>query len=235
MPSRMEKYYENDADVKSRTNRNKELYKTIYENSEYTNVEGISVIEKNEVIDFNKIKELIGERETKKEDHKIEIIEEKPLTEEKNYDIREVLTKAKDERPEEEKILNTQYNILKNINIDEIVDLKKYSDDGLKNMIDAITENSKLGKTGDLLDDLKSVNNTVVGNALNKLLEEEKEPEMDKTFFTSSMNLKKDDFEDLKDISENIKANNKLTKVLLFIMLVIIAASAMFLVYYFLK
>ena len=47
MPSRMERYY-NPPEKKSRASKNKELYRTIYDEVEYSNVEGISVIEKNE-------------------------------------------------------------------------------------------------------------------------------------------------------------------------------------------
>ena len=107
MPSRMEKYY-NPTEKKSRAIKNKELYRTIYDDVEYSNVEGISVIEKNEKIDIDKIKELINGT---KEVNKPKLIKEEPVLpiieeeEEKSYDIRDVLNKAKNER--QEKVSNS--------------------------------------------------------------------------------------------------------------------------------
>ena len=68
MKSRMDKYYDVN-DTKDRTTKNQHLYHTIYDEVEYSDVEGISTIEKNEKIDMdmiinliNKSNELIKER-----------------------------------------------------------------------------------------------------------------------------------------------------------------------------
>ena len=244
MPSRMEKYYE----TKSRTTKNKELYRTIYDEAEYTNVEGISVIEKNEKIDIEKIKELINgtnninkPKEYKKEEVK-PLIEE--IEEQKNYDIRDVLNKAKSERTDKDsRYSNIKYNVLKNIDINSDTKVPDNVDEEqLKSMIEAISNNSKGEVTSDLLDDLKSIcdpnlkkevkeelENTQLQNT--KLIQEN----LDKSFFTSSMDFSSEDFEDLKEIKEDIKKNNLLTKILLFILLVIIITGALFLVYHFTK
>ena len=235
MPSRMEKYYES----KSRAIKNKDLYRTIYDEVEYTNVEGISVIEKNEKIDIEKIKELINgtnnvnkPKEYKKEDIK-PLVEE--IEEQKNYDIRDVLNKAKSERTDRDsKYSKTNYNILSESNLNTNV-----TSDQLKDMIETISNNSKNSYTSDLLDDLKSICDP---NLKSKIKEQEENNDLqntkliqdniDKSFFTSSMDFSSEDFEDLKEIKENIKKNNLLTKVLLFILLVIIVTGTLLLIYH---
>lgn len=244
MPSRMEKYYE----MKSRTSKNKELYRTIYDEAEYTNVEGISVIEKNEKIDIEKIKELINGTNNinKPKEYKKENI--KPLTEEieeqKNYDIRDVLDKAKSERTDKDsRYSNTKYNILKDLDLNSDAKVPdNVNEDQLRSMIEAISNKNKTDMTSDLLDDLKSIcdpnlkeqvkeeikiDDTQLQNT--KLIQEN----LDKSFFTSSLDFSSEDFEDLKEIKENIKKNNILTKILLFILLVIIITGIIFLVYHF--
>ncbi len=246
MPSRMEKYYE----LKSRTVKNKELYRTIYDEAEYTNVEGISVIEKNEKIDIEKIKELINgtnnvnkPKEYKKEEIK-PLVEE--IEEQKNYDIRDVLDKAKSERTDRDsRYSNIKYNVLKNIDLNSDTKVPDNVDEEqLKSMIEAISNNSKSDYTSDLLDDLKSICDPNLKNEVKeeisnqdtqlqntKLIQEN----LDKSFFTSSMDFSSEDFDDLKEIKENIKKNNLLTKILLFILLVIIITGVIFLVYHFTK
>ena len=220
MPSRMEKYYE----TKSRTTKNKELYRTIYDEAEYTNVEGISVIEKNEKIDIEKIKELINGTNNinKPKERKIEVIKplEEEIEEQKNYDIRDVLKNID---------LNSDTKVPDNVDEEQ-----------LKSMIEAISNNSKNEVTSDLLDDLKSIcdpnlkkevkeelDNTQLQNT--KLIQEN----LDKSFFTSSMDFSSEDCEDLKEIKKDIKKNNLLTKILLFILLVIIITGVLFLIYHF--
>lgn len=230
LPTRMEKYYKTN-NTKSRVSKNQNLYRTIYEDVEYSNVEGISVIERNEKIDINMIKELINsqnniakdkivpkEKEIKKicEDDKIE----------RNYDICDVLNKAKSERVHtERKITDTQYNILKtnDIEIYEDEDTKKAD---LKNMIDAISNNSKLNYTSDLLDDLKTIHDEKMKDEI----EENIENKIDTSFYTSSMGFKQEDFEEMKD---DIKQNNVLTKILLFVLLIVIVTGLIFLFYHF--
>jgi len=235
MPSRMEKYYQ-ATDVKSRTNRNKELYRTIYEEAEYSNVEGISVIERNEKIDIDMIRQLInGANQEMKQREPIEVPLETDLqspVEEKNYDIRDILDKAKNSRPEVEKRLsNTQYNILKNINLNENVEVPSVKDGDLKSMIEAISTNSKGGYTTDLFDDLKTIHDREMSEIVNE--SSNNEVEIDKSFYTSSLGFTKDDFEDIKDMNESIKSNNILTKVLIFILSVVIVTGIMFLIYHF--
>lgn len=237
MPSRMERYY-NPSEPKSRMKKNKELYRTIYDEVEYSNVEGISVIEKNEKIDIAKIRELINGNNidkpklAKKEEEIPIIIDEE---EEKNYDICDVLNKAKSNRVEIEKD-NTKYNILKGINIDKTVP-KSLSEEELKNMIETISNNSKNGYTTDLFDDLKSINDPNLAKEIEQTDNDSNtkmmEANIDKSFFTSSLEFSGNDFDDFKQMKETIKKNSILTKILLFVLLVIIIIGVLFLVYHF--
>ena len=163
--------------------------------------------------------------------------------EEKNYDICEVLDRAKSERSDKErKIFDTQYNVLKNPNFSEESNSEKLDENKLKSMIEAISYNSKGGQTTDLLDDLKTIHDPSVQQEVDaKIEQEEKEfqntraidANIDKSFFTSSLDLTSADFEDLKEIKENVRKNNILTKVLLFVLSVIVVTGIIFLVYHF--
>ncbi len=241
MPSRMERY----ADVQqTRTAKNKSLYDQIYEEKEYTNVEGIVKTPVAGNIDIEKIKEIIRSREEKNKPQErrvrqTPIIEEVEEEEEiKNYDIKEVLTKAKDERPEENmshhSLKNVEFNILKGLKINK--DNYEQQDEELKELIHTITNTSMLNKIGDkelsldLLDDLKSTNNTVIGSsdAIRKVLKEEKkeqevEEEMDGSFYTKSMNLS-EDLEGLEIKKGNSKVNKLLVKIFLITSIVVVAA-----------
>ena len=114
MASRMERYYKNASNEGRRSRKNEELYRTIYEGTEYYNIEGVATMDKTNEIDLSKIQEMLKNRENyqrqskyrrllHKEEPKKEV---KPVVEEveeedRNYDIRDILTKAKEENPEE--------------------------------------------------------------------------------------------------------------------------------------
>lgn len=237
MPSRMEKYY-NSNEIKRRTTKNQDLYKSIYDEVEYSNVEGISVIEKNEKIDINKIYDLIkGNSETKEEKPKEYIKKEyiEPVIEDdKNYDILDVLNKAKNEKIEKENS-STQYNILKNIKLNDNYKAPNVDDDELKNMIEAISNNSKTDYTQDLLDDLKTIHD----NSLKEeVLSNDTKTDIninnniDKSFYTSSLSFTDDDFEEIKD---SIKKNSNLTKILIFILSIIIISAIVIFISFIIK
>ena len=123
MPSRMERYYDSSDKTVTRTKRNRSLYDEIYEEKEYTNVEGIVKTPATENIDIEKIREMMRKYEdgekvrTKRIDKtpKIEEIMEEDTP--KNYDINDVLNKAMAEKKGDEttyhSLKNTEYNILK--------------------------------------------------------------------------------------------------------------------------
>lgn len=253
MPSRMERYYKTDL-PKQRSNMNKPLYDSIYEKGSYTNIEGIATIDKPNEIDIDQIRKLIKPEQEKKErrfndnfrrtEHKISIEKDYDSS---AYDIRDVLNKAKTERKSEDvkhrNLRNTQYDILKSLDVD--ANKEHNEKEELKELFNTITNNSKLNKLGDkelsldMFDSLKS-NGTNTDNSLSikQILAEKQdykseENELDKSFFTSSFGFKDDDFEEMKDMNANLKKSNILMKISIFIFSVALLTGIIFAVYQF--
>lgn len=245
MASRMDKYKSNNQTL-SRSKKNESLYKDIYENVRYSNIERVATIEKTNEINLEQIKELLKEREEfKKRETNIRKdipkINQKKEEMERNYDIRDVLIKAKDEKIDDNKsrsLKNIEYNILKKINVDDDFDLEK-----------TLTNTSVLKTKDDselcidLLNDLKSNGDTISNTNLLKEVKEAKdkyEPQienddnLDKSFYTSSLNFKEEDFEQLKDIQSSIESNNKMIKVLFVLLFITILAITGFIIFKFL-
>ena len=128
-------------------------------------------------------------------------------------------------------------------------------EDELRELIDTITGNTAINQLNDkelsldLLDDLKSNNDDTVikdNSAVKNILEEAKKEEMrkkedtttselDKSFFTSSLNFGEDDFEKIASLTSNLKKNNVLLKLLVLVVLIAVTAGIIFLVYNFIK
>lgn len=249
MASRMEKYHSGTSQSGTRSVRNESLYKNIYENAEYSNIEGIATLEKTNEISLEQIRELLKERESiKKRNNMVSREVRKTYSEpveEKNYDIRDVLIKAKDshvEDTENRSLRNTQYNILKGINID---DNDVYNEQEIENTLVNTSvlkgiDDKELSL--DMLSDLKSTGNTVVNKTNSALLLKEVQEAkdkyqvkdddgLDKSFYTSSLNFKDEDFEQLKDLQDSIESNNKLIKVLFFLFTLVVLGIVGFIVY----
>ena len=249
MPSRMEKYYNNDQARNSRTSRNNNLYDRLYDNVPYSNVESVTTIEKGSQIDLEKIKKLLEEHQEIKDDslnnkkrdyqQRQHQLYEEP---EKDYDIKIALNKAKDEYVDDNKnrsLRNTQYNILKDINIK---DIKENDDNSLKELINTITNTSVLNKLGDkdlsldMLEDLKSdgktqMNIKPIDEFIKNTNNEDNTSDLDKSFFTSGLSFDNKDFEELNDIKTSLKKNNILISILVFISLVIVITGVLFLIH----
>lgn len=247
---RMERYYKINNTSEKRSSRNKDLYKNIYDISEYSNIEGIATIEKNNEINITKVRNTLKNREEYHRQKDIMPISREeettyndiPDTEEKNYDIRDILIKAKNNKPKDD-YHNLNYN---NIHLKE---KKKVEDPELENLIDTIENTSKLNKLSDkdlgldIFSNLKSDNTATLlegKESVKDILEEAKRQDekhedttrgLDRSFFTSSLSFKDDDFEQIAELNNNIKKNNVLIKVLVFIILLIITAIVIFLVY----
>lgn len=264
MASRMEKYY-NNPPVSRRSQKNIDLYRTLYDNEEYTNIASVATIDKTNEVDITKIRQMIKDRENYKKQREINQIikpvskEEKieqpiPYEEEKTYDIRDVLSKAKETRKVDEKyesikkqkydyLLNSKLYQKKPEKIEDYVEEKE-----LKELINTITSTSKINKLKDeelsldLLEDLKSDNNTIIeSSSVRAIIEEEKKRqediekekniEVDKSFYTSSLNFDEKDFEDLKDVTPNEKKNNIWVKVILTIILILVVLIVGYIIY----
>jgi len=264
MASRMDRYYSGDEYTNNRSYRNKDLYDKIYEDSGYTNIENITNIDSGNEIDITKIKELLKSREDYQKSKnylkmlqidrtpKQEYDEVEDEEEEKNYDINDILSKARCERgkePDYHSLRNTQYNILKNIRLnDENHPPQVENEEELKSLINTITNTSMLNKLGDkelsldILDELKSSGDTIVnGLELTKRTVTIKSDDedttsnipVDKSFFTNSLSLKDKDFEDddLKDISNKIDKNNKLIRIILLILAAVVVVCGLVIIW----
>lgn len=233
MPSRMDRY---TSVQKTRTNKNQELYNQIYNDKEYTNVEAVVKAPVTGNINIEKIKEIISNHDENKtrEVRYREMPKQEPVIEDdeeiKSYDIKDVLNKAKDERKDEpinyHNLQDIEQKILKNLNTQ-----KQENKEELTDLINTITNASLLNKNDqdlslDLLDDLKSNNNTMIGSSetIRNVLKEEKqeiEEEMDDSFNTKSMSLESE-LEGLKE-KDNNKVNKILTNIFLIILIVVAA------------
>lgn len=257
MASRMEKYHSNTFDVKTRSVKNESLYRDIYENVHYSNIEGVTTLDKTNEIDLAKIQELLKEREQfKKRNDTVKRentrVRQAPIVEDRNYDIRDILVKAKDEKIVDNgtrSFRNIEYNILKNIDVKNINEKKS-----------AAALEKTLSRTGfldeikdqdlclDMLSDLRSSGDTIAdkSSGVQDLLREVSEAKdkyepkadsddnLDKSFYTSSLNFKEDDFEHLKDIQDSIDSNNKMIKVLFSLLVIVILAVIGFVIFKFL-
>lgn len=258
MPSRMNKYYEEDT--KSRLTRNDALYKSLYETSDYSNISSVATLEKTNEIDIEKVRQLIKDRENyKKQKEYYDLIKKeeqvKPkqelfLEEEKSYDIKDVLSKAKEERQVDEKeefLKNKHYDYLLNSQIynkQREIELNE-KEEKLKEIINTITSTIELNKLSNkdlslnLLDDLKGNTKEIADTSVRKIIEEEKErkakldkenSEMDKSFYTSSINFSDKDFDDIIPSKVEKKKTNVLIKVMLLVILLIILAITAYIV-----
>lgn len=254
--SRMDRYYKVEENSKKRTTQNQDLYQRIYDMGEYSNIEGIATIDKSNEVDITKVKNMLRNREEyqKQKDlrfNKIETpkIEVEEIEDDRSYDIRDILQKAKINKPE-----NEEYKSLDNINYQIIKELKeknmkKEEEKELKEMIDTISNTSKLNKLTDqelgldMFSELQSENNTIADKeSIRKILEEVKKEntqelktDIDKSFFTSSLNFGKKDFEELSEMTKKPKKKNNIIRVLSYIVVLCISALLIYLIYSLIK
>lgn len=257
--SRMDRYYKSSYNINKRTTRNLDLYKTIYKDSEYTNIEGIADIDKSNEVDIAKIKDMLKSREDYQSGRELKtfIPKEEPVKYEtferdtdRVYDIRDILNEARTKKTEE------KYHNLSDANIELLKELKNKSKEvvepeRIETMLDTITNTSKLNKLSDSelgLDmlDLKSDNTLTSSNtSIKSILEEAKKQEeknnnesetgLDKSFFTSSMSFSDADFEGINDLKKNVNKNSRAIKIIMFIVLLSITISIALLLFNILK
>ena len=238
MASRMDRYYKTEE----RSKKNASLYQEIGELGSYSNIEGVVNIEKTNEINIQQIKKMLQSREEYqknrgyKEFVRTRETEEEETTpveeEEKNYDLKDILSKAKidhsDNNIKYRNLKNSQFDILKNIKIDN------NQEEAEQEILNSANSGDDLG----IFDELKS--NTMVGDAasIKKILSEakkseEEQPEesetkatlsnIDRSFYTNSFNFSDKDFEDIRNLDSSLKTNNKLIKILIIIFSVLVA------------
>ena len=241
MSSRMDKYADTPV-LKSRAEKNKDLYEKI-KNSEIEKFDihsNARVIEEDvDRIDVNKIRDMLDKqyRESipkrilepvyQKED------EEEKLIDTKEYDINSILEKAKQEQKVDyekerlKKIHDTQYDILKKLNIEEEIPVMEDNEENIVNLINTITalemkNSDKSGNTTalDLLSDLCETDTDTVY----KTMELDKEKISEKAVENwdeedLSLETKYDDF---KELEMDLNSNNIAIKIVGVIFLLIV-------------
>lgn len=240
MPSRMERYYQTDVEVARRTRKNQRLYDDIHNNlsqpdvEQISNANEISPAKLNEILNHDKKTE---RRATRNEELNLNVIDE---DDNRNYDIREILEKAKTDNTEKNdyhKLKEEQLNLLKKI--ESYKASKQEQDENLNELLNTIASTKLLKDLNDrdlsldVLGDLKSNNeNTIVGgiSSINKVMNDvpkvkpiiEEKNEIDHSFYTSSMSFKAEDFDDIKEIKNKLKKNNFWMKTIIIILCIVI-------------
>ena len=178
MKTRINKYYDDTPSfAPRRTAKNNELYEEI-KKSEIENFDigsNAKVIGNNEAqIDINKLKDILEknyQEVPKRRSLKLDIPEEEEIEMEKTkeYDINAILEKAREEKEVDyqrerlKKVRDTQYDILKNLEVDQEEPKSKAADERTKD---------------ELLDLIQTINlNETQRKTINALAEEEKEEE----------------------------------------------------------
>lgn len=277
---RMERYdNSNKGIVRSRTEKNKDLYNDLGKLEKYTTITDVSKIE---AVELNAAKKNYRTREGYHQIKDYDLNMEKPLVrkeldefnyiyntdEHKTYDINRVLEEAKELREKDSlekkrKLHNEKYNILESSE----EDLEKFkeetklrhkpieNEEELEELINTITSRElreEIDKaednTSSLLSDLMAtnVNEEVLKPIATKIEDDSKEEdtnkldkvkektmslsdEIDKSFYTKSLDLSEEDFE--TDEEEEIKPS-KLIGFLKFIFSLILILAVGFGVYY---
>ena len=238
MVSRMDKYHsESTTHTQSRSKKNQNLYNEQYTNKvfvDFTNIQNNNAIDLDNVSrtythgkreEFQKNRLLNSENldSTSKKDYSSSNVDSVPFyTEEKNYNINDVLENAKKNRTSSDEIekkrhlKSVEYNILSDLNQEKLKQyheqkkkMSKAEEENLEELIHTITSNSLRKKIDDeLLNDLlpTSETETLISDKMLKDLEDQSvidstTEEMDKSFYTKSMDLSEKDF-DLNDMNE---------------------------------
>ena len=224
--------YEN-SDSLSRVDRNKTLYDDMYENTNYSNM---VVIDDSNEIDINKIKEIIDrekKRETRQERNNFnkeeyDNITEETKTDEKLYDINQVLRRAKENRNiiedanEKRKFQNYKFN--DNIE-EELNKTRKVYENLIKeekellNLMNTMTDVSSNTIANEMFQDLTKDDNFT--EVLEDITENVGIKQIDKDtteYSTDTFMFNTKDFEDLDDLRDDVKRSSVFIKVLIVLM-----------------
>lgn len=249
MNSRMDKYTETPI-LKTRTEKNKSLYEQIKTSDidKFDITSNATVIgEDINKIDIDKVKDMLDKRyrdEYNKRTFKVREEENDDFdtkdADTKEYDINAILEKAKKtqnvdyEKERLKKVHDTQYDILKKLNIEEdSQEIMEDTEENIVNLMNTITQlemkNSKKESVGnttalDLLSDL-SDNDT---NTIYKTMELDKENISQKTkdnLDEEDLNIE-DKYDDFKELEKDLNSNNIAIKVVGIVFLIILLIMA---------
>lgn len=237
MESRVNKYRNLVEEDSLRSAKNKDMYDTIYSNKEYDNVEETVTQVKSNEVNLDKLRELLKKEETSelqivKKESSIDI-PDLDLEEEKKYDLKDILSRAKDTKEEEPEKLrslnNTNYDIFKGINVKD-KSKEELQKEELKKMIDSVNNTSAINKLNDKELSLNLLSDLEATTAIDDEEVTEEVTDIDKSFYTSSLGFTSNDFEELKDLNNDIQKDNKIIKVLLVLILIFMIAVTAFMI-----
>lgn len=252
MTSRMDRYNEVNSSKASRSSRNKNLYNTMYSHGKYSNIEGVASLEKTNEIDITKVKEMLESRERSQTERQYrkpsrEVLNESfPLShtrfdddDKRSYDVNDVLRDARENKKPDNKervLNNTNYDILKKLNLQSKSSDTVSEGDDIKELIETISNTSMLNKNSDNSDNIDDINmfsdlvsdDTKVGDVKDITEFTSKQQTMDDSFFTHSVKIKKADFVGV----EKKKSPLKIVFIILFSMILIGCFAALVLYYF---
>lgn len=232
MNTRMDKYENDTPELKKRTERNQDLYKS-YELDNYNKFDvnsNISVLKDNaKAIDVDQIRDMldkkyrdnIPKRKSISIDENTEPESEILKEDTKEYDLNNILSKARQEKNIDYEVerLNRAYSGRDLVDkVNEKYSAKEEEALEITSLMNTITElelknQRKDAELLDLADDDQSENSIV------KVEPPEKEEE---EFYTGKLRVTEEDFDDFKDMQKDIKSNSVLIKILVFIFIIIL-------------
>lgn len=261
MRTRMEKYYDNAEDQDNRLAKNQELYKEVTK-SELDSFDvnsNMAILGDNpNSINIEQLRAMLDRKyrlEPKRKSISIDDNEEiipVEIDETREYDINSIIKKAKEnkdaiyEADRLKKLHNTQYDILKNLNITRKEPVTSHKDDEatLVDLINTITE-KELSQTReldplDILTDLRGDDNTSVvtspeisKEAIKKEITSEIKGELlaeVKKELTASNTFTQNDFEDFNDLKEDVESTKIIIKILIIIIIISFVAGSILLI-----
>lgn len=253
MKSRLDKYSESEN---SRTSKNKNLYKDLYKDTNYSNT---VVIDDSSEIDIDKIKKIIdSENKTTRQLNNTDFYNtlkniyemDEDLTPKKSYDINQVLKEAKNKRDiieeanEKRKIEN--YKFKNNLDLEnELAKTRRVYNDLVKeetellnimNTLTNINTQANMDHTTnmalDLLEDLNEDKKVQVvpkkDNENTKTITVKKVEDDSKEYSTDTFMFNTRDFDGLKNVTDQIKKSNVLIKILIFVFTVLVIVGCYF-------
>lgn len=242
--NRMDKYNDETPELRRRIDKYSELYEK-NNSSDYDKFDvdsNISVLKDNaRSIDVDQIREMLDKKYRdnipKRKSISVDPTynEEEAVTEkndEKEYDLNAILDKAKQNRKvsyEEERFNRIETSSSEKL-IDEIN--KKYkprdeSDEAaeLLNLINTITElelKNQNKENSVELDDNVDTPNLIAAQELTE------KDDNEETFYTGKLAIKENDYDDFKEIQDDINSNSIVIKILIFIFIIVILGIAVF-------
>lgn len=242
--NRMDKYSDETPELKRRIDK----YSKLYENdnlSDYDKFDvdsNVSVLKDNaRSIDVDQIREMLDKKYRdnipKRKSINVETVQEENVNlQQKNdikeYDLNVILDKAKQNRKvsyEEERLNRIETSSSEKL-IDEINRKYKPRDESeeaaeLLNLINTITElelKNQNKNNNNQMDDNYDAPNLVAAQELAK------QGDDDETFYTGKLAIKEDDYDDFKEIQNDIKSDSIVIKILIFIFIILILGAIIF-------